>query len=399
MLSDDEVKSFLSNKNLKLTKENSNPRPFDQKVTMDNLNTVAYLIDQIVKEDQKRDFTTTYIWKHNTSEEYVQMYGKGSVFDKKKNAEWNKFFPQPMNFLTYFGVLTRDESKTPHKYKISNKELLEYIKSQPNRSLKFLIYATKEFIKQNDLTEVLDAFFNLETISEFNKLRKNLENFIYNNTMIKRTNKHEPSRIYNKIINHIAYDQEKKGNYDGRMSEDVIQIEELQYNQKNWYDILSGKPKKTSRAEYKKQYYANLAEEDGIDVSERIAKKNIVKKHGFISEFSGKDTANETHHIFMKSEFSKLRFLHENLIRITAGEHLEKAHPLGNRLKVDEKFQIELLLAKLKSILADQNFYDFKTFIYVLNTGFNKKLDENTSADDVKSFLDQKLKNLRPTES
>ena len=392
MLSDDEVKRFLSNKNLKLTKENSNPRPFDQKVTMDNLNTVAYLIDQIVKEDKKQNFTTTYIWKHNTSEEYVQMYGKGSVFDKKKKAEWDKFFPQPMNFLTYFGVLARDESKTPHKYQISNKELLEFIKSQPNRSLKFLIYATKEFIKQNGLTNILNNFFNLETKSEFDKLRENLKNFIFKNTNIKK--KDEPSRIYNKIINHVAYDLGKKGNYKGRMSEDVIQIEEIQYNQKNWYDILSGKPKKTSRAEYKKQYYANLAEEDGIDVSERIAKKNIVKKHGFISEFSGKDTANETHHIFMKSEFSKLRFLHENLIRITAGEHLEKAHPLGNRMKVDERFQTELLLAKLKSILADQNFYDFKTFVYVLNTGFNEKLDDNVSADEVKNFLSKRLKNF-----
>jgi hypothetical protein len=391
MLSDDEVKSFLSSKNLKLTKENSNPRPFDQKVTMDNLNTVAYLIDQIVKEDQKQNFTTTYIWKHDASEEYVLMYGKGSVFDKKKDAEWNKFFPQPMNFLTYFGVLSRDESKTPHKYKINNKGLLEFIKSQPNRSLKFLVYATKEFIKQNNLTQILDTFFKQETKNEFNKLRKNLENFIYNNTMIERTNKHEPSRIYNKIINHIAYDLEKKGNYNGRMSEDIIQIEELQYNQKNWYDILSGKPKKTSRAEYKKEYYANLAEESGIDVSERIAKKNIVKKHGYISEYSGKDTANETHHIFMKSEYSKLRFLHENLIRITAGEHLENAHPLGNRLKVDEKFQIELLLAKLKSILSDQSFYDFKTFVYVLNTGFNEKLDDNASADEIKDFLIKRL--------
>ena len=123
-------------------------------------------------------------------------------------------------------------------------------------------------------------------------------------------------------------------------------------------------------------------------------KKNIVKKHGFISEFSGKDTANETHHIFMKSEFSKLRFLHENLIRITAGEHLEKAHPLGNRMKVDEKFQTKLLLAKLKSILADQNFYDFKTFVYVLNTGFNEKLDDNVSVDEVKNFLLKRLKTL-----
>ena len=36
--------------------------------------------------------------------------------------------------------------------------------------------------------------------------------------------------------------------------------------------------------------------------------KNIVDKHKFISEFSER-YANETHHIFMKSEFSKLRFL------------------------------------------------------------------------------------------
>ena len=394
MLSDDNVQSLLSNQKLKLTKENSNPRPFDQKVTMDNLNTVSYLIDQIVKEDQIQTFTTRYIWKHNSSEEYVQMYGKGSVFDKKKNAEWNKFFPQPMNFLTYFGVLSRDESKKTHKYKIKNKDLLEFIKSQPNRALKFLVYATKEFIEQNNLKNNLNSFFNSETINEFNKLRTNLENFVYNNTMIKRTNKHEPSRIYNKIINHIAYDLEKKGNYNGRMSEDVIQIEELQYNQKNWYDIISGKPKKTSRAEYKKQYYANLSEEEGIDVSERIAKKNIVKKHGFISEYSGKDVANETHHIFMKSQFSKLRFLHENLIRITAGEHLENAHPLGNRLKVDEKFQVELLLAKLKSIVADENFYDFKTFIYILNTGLKAQLDENSSTEDIKIFLDKRLESI-----
>ena len=130
------------------------------------------------------------------------MYGKGSVFDKKKNAEWNKFFPQPMNFLTYFGVLSRDESKTPHKYKISNKELLEFIKSQPNRSLKFLIYATKEFIKQNGLIDILNNFFNLETKSEFDKLRENLKSFIFKNTKIEK--KDEPSRIYNKIINHVA---------------------------------------------------------------------------------------------------------------------------------------------------------------------------------------------------
>ena len=63
-------------------------------------------------------------------------------------------------------------------------------------------------------------------------------------------------------------------------------------------------------------------------------------------------------------------------------------------MKVDEKFQTELLLAKLKSILADQNFYDFKTFVYVLNTGFNEKLDDNVSVDEVKNFLLKRLKTI-----
>ena len=44
MLTDKEIISFLSNQNLKLTKANSNPRPFDQKVTMDNLNTLAKIL-------------------------------------------------------------------------------------------------------------------------------------------------------------------------------------------------------------------------------------------------------------------------------------------------------------------------------------------------------------------
>jgi len=393
MLSDNEVQSLLKNQNLKLTKQNSNPRPFDQKVTMDNLNTVSYLIDLITKEDQLQNFTTTYIWKHRLSDEHVQMYGKGSVFDKSKKGEWNKFFPQPMNFLTYFGVLSRDESNRPYIYKIKNRELLEFIKSQPNRSLKFLIFATKEFVKQNDLGNILNSFFQYETESEYSKLRDNLENFIKNNTKI--NNKYEPSRIYNKIINHIAYDIGKRGNFKGGMSDDIIQLEEIQYNQKNWADIISGKPKNVSRSDYKKQYYANLSEEEGIDVSERIAKRNIVIKHGFVSEFSGKTNANETHHIFMKSEFPTLRFLHENLIRITAGEHLEYAHPLGNRRKVDPVFQLKLLLSKLKSIETDHEFYDLRTFIKVLNTGYNQNLSEEISLKEIKDFLNKNLNELQ----
>ena len=111
MLSDDEVKSFLSSQNLKLTKKNSNPRPFDQKLTMDNLYTVAKCISEITKKDKIDHFTKSYIWKHDLSDELVKIYGKGSVYDENKKNEYDKFFAQPMNLLSYFGVLSRDEKK------------------------------------------------------------------------------------------------------------------------------------------------------------------------------------------------------------------------------------------------------------------------------------------------
>mgnify|MGYP001391857009 CR=1 FL=1 len=113
-----------------------------------------------------------------------------------------------------------------------------------------------------------------------------------------------------------------------------------------------------------------------------------------ISEYSRLENAVETHHMFTRSSFESLRSFKENLINITPDEHRVKAHPNSNFLIVDDKFQVELLLAKLKSILSDQNFYDFKTFVNILNTGFNEKLDDNASEDEVKDFLIKRLKTL-----
>ena len=98
--------------------------------------------------------------------------------------------------------------------------------------------------------------------------------------------------------------------------------------------------------------------------------------------------------MFTRSSFESLRSYKENLINITPDEHRIKAHPNSNFVVVDEKFQIELLLAKLKSILADQNFYDLKLFIYILNTGFSEQLDDNASADEVKGFLVKRLNTI-----
>ena len=82
----------------------------------------------------------------------------------------------------------------------------------------------------------------------------------------------------------------------------------------------------------------------------------------------------------------------ENLIRITPDEHFTKAHPKNNTQKIDKKFQIELLKAKLNSIKisldAGEDFYDLKLFIDMLNKGFKIDLPENLSINDLKNFFE-----------
>ena len=401
MLSDDEVKSFLSSQNLKLTKKNSNPRPFDQKLTMDNLYTVAKCISEITKKDKIDHFTKSYIWKHDVSDELVKIYGKGSVYDENKKNEYDKFFAQPMNLLSYFGVLSRDEKKIPHRFKILDQNVLSYIHSQSDRSLKFLVFVSQEFAKQNNLSNYFNDFFSKETSDSFKDLRTNLDIFIRANTNIgeRRPNPHEPSRIYNKIINHLAYDLGKKGSYgnQGAISHDTILLEDLQYNSKNWHDHDTKKPKDISRAEWRKLYYQNQEKNKKEDVFENGAKRDVKERHKHLSEYSG-EKANHAHHIFPKGDFPDLRYIRENIILITSGEHLDIAHPMGNVKKVDKKFQINLLIKKLESIIkiinGNDDFYNLKNFIKVLNTGFNEQLDDNASENEIKDFLIKRLKTL-----
>ena len=117
-------------------------------------------------------------------------------------------------------------------------------------------------------------------------------------------------------------------------------------------------------------------------------------KYGEISEYSKSTGAFATHHIFPRSFHFKLCGFKENLIRITPDEHFIKAHPKNNTQKIDETFQIELLKAKLRSIEYSLNkgedFYDLKTYIFVLNNGFKIELPAELSIDDLKNFLNSR---------
>ena len=82
------------------------------------------------------------------------------------------------------------------------------------------------------------------------------------------------------------------------------------------------------------------------------------------------------HHIFPKYRYQEIAEYLENLIALTSGQHLQKAHPNGNTSAIDKDYQYTCLIAKTDSIrknLMDNHgepvIYDFADFMYVLDVG------------------------------
>lgn len=298
-----------------------------------------------------------------------------------------------MAFLSFFGVLVREKKSKAYYYAIANKKLLEYISDNQNNSLNFMYLCFDFFLKQNTkLKETVDTFFKIQDKKSFQDLKETYELFIKENTKIENDN--EPRRTFTPFINLLAYKNIKKGTEGGYLSSDLIHRDELIYGRPNWKDIATKKPRGKTRAEWHIEYLEKQDEEKALTTTEAYSKKSIKEKYGEISEYSNSPGAFATHHIFPRSFHFKLCGFKENLIRITPDEHFTKAHPKNNTQKIDKKFQIELLKAKLNSIESSlkkkETFYSLKKFIFILNNGFNIDLPYDLSIKDLKNFLNSR---------
>ena len=103
--------------------------------------------------------------------------------------------------------------------------------------------------------------------------------------------------------------------------------------------------------------------------------------------------ATHMHHIFPQNEFTEIADYIENLIALTSGQHLQKAHPAGNTQKIDLDYQYLCLINKTESIRMNivegfgEPLYDFGDYMYVLDTGLKtdyfEALQENDFANVV----------------
>ena len=343
-----------------------------------------HLLNCIVEYTSNRAdkrFTVNDIWYSDyTVENVQQIFSKPNPTQKASN-EYDKYFGQPIKLLDAAGVIHGEKSGRGYTYSIVNQELLEYISFRERNSFNFLCLYIEKVLKDSGLYRIFEYFFRLQDKNSFRELKDAYTQFTINYTPINGAT--ECGRIFTKVLNPLACKYRKCGTERGHISKDIITQDMIMYNQRNWRDILSEKPKDMTRIEY--EVTLPKPSEDCM-TTYRInrAKKNLRRfndqyrngKTEVYDERHIKDPATQMHHIFPASDYPAIADYLENLIALTPTQHYTYAHPNNNTQYIDRAYQYVCLISKTGTIrdnLLGKNkapiIYDFYLYQTVLNTG------------------------------
>ena len=400
-----EIENFLSQRKYDIRKTN-NGRWIDQKCTMDVVCLVADCIVEYVKLFPDKEFTVNDIWFSDYATQNVQdIFSKPNPATKAR-CEYDKYFGQPIKMMAAAGILTENKRGKRNFYTIANKEILEFISFRERNSFIFLCLYIEKTLRDSGIYWAFEKFFTHQNAETYQELRDVYIQFTKNYTPINTAV--ECGRIFTKVLNPLACKYKKYGTVLGRCSEDVITQDMIMYNQRNWRDILSEKPKDQTRDEYE-SHLPDRSEEAMAHYRIERAKKNL---RDFNNNYrSGKselyeerhmvDIASQMHHIFPVHEYPEIADYLENLIALTPTQHYTYAHPNNRTHLISKEYQYLCLVAKTGSIkenlLGDKQepvIYDFYLFIEVLNIGFETdEFDsvENMNFNQILNLIEQKF--------
>ena len=358
-----------------------NGRWIDQKCTMDVVCLVSDCIVEYTSNKPDKTFTVNDIWYSDyTVENVQQIFSKPDPTEKASN-EYDKYFGQPIKLLDAAGIIHGEKSGRGYTYSIVNQELLEYISFRERNSYNFLCLYIEKVLKDSGIYRMFEYFFRLQDKNSFKELKDAYTSFTIQNTPINGAT--ECGRIFTKVLNPLACKYKKCGTERGHLSKDIITQDMIMYNQRNWRDILSEKPKDMTRVDYE----VTLPKpDDDYMTTYRInrAKRNLRRfndlyrdgKTELFDERHIMDPATQMHHIFPTNEFPSIADYLENLIALTPTQHFSYAHPNNNTQYIHRAYQYLCLIAKTGAIrdnlLGKKHepiIYDFYLYQTVLNTG------------------------------
>lgn len=382
-LTDKDIDSFLS-KNDYDVRKSKNARWIDQKCTPDVLTIIAdCVLNYISSNGIDKIFTSMDIWHSDyTVNNVLDIFKKPSPNMDEARNEYDKFFQQPLELLSYAKVITKIKKGSRNYYKVNDIDIIEYLALREKNSLNFLIHYIEKVLNDSGLLSAFNRFFEYQTPECYEEVKNTFTAFTISNTAINKPT--ECRRIFIKIINPLAFKNNSRGTERGRISTHKITYDMLMYNRDNFRDLNSNKPKEMTRKEYLAHTHRNTA---AYFRYLTIKAKNVVREYNNkfnngLSELGNNsiDKATHIHHIFPESQFPSISYYIENLIALTPTEHLNKAHVNGKTTIIDKNMQMFCLLAKSGTIqdsyINNREIYDFNNFMKVLDVGLNKDLFE-----------------------
>lgn len=385
-------------------------RWIDQKCTYDVVSIIADCINEYVDSTNEEEFTVSDIWHSDYARENVIAIFSKPDPELKAGNEYDKYFGQPIKLLGYSKILNVRKEKNRYYYSINNRELLDKIALRPMNALNFLYEYICKVLSDSDLMNDFTNFFSVQNKEAYKDVRDRFIQFTINNTNI--NGETECGRIFTKVINPLAFKLRKLGTEKGRISKNIITLNDLQYNRSNWRDELSGKDKSVTRTEHELTN-AQLQAKALATYTVNKAKKAVRKFNDLMFEsksevYQATETvkATQAHHIFAQSDYPDIADYVENLIMLTPNQHFTMAHPNNNTQYIDKDFQYICLIAKSTKIysnltsVTEEKFYDFDDYKYVLNTGLETDefsyvdyLDFATIVDKIDYFYGNELEN------
>lgn len=376
-----EIENFINEHNYDV-RISGNGRWMDQKCALDEVCFVADCIVEYLRNGGKQPFQSPDIWRNEYSIKNVQdVFNKPDPTNYATHDEYNKFFRQPMKMLSAAGVLKENgKVKNTIQFSVERQDILEFIALRERNAFQFLRLYIEKTLKDSELWDAFSKFFSNETKDELNSLKKTFSDFSIKYTKI-NTNV-EANRIFIKVLNPLSCKYHKKGTIKGLLSADIITLDQLMYNHKNWRDEYSGKNKSIARSDYMP-----------TPSNEALYRYRVQKSINNIRRFNNLYNKSETelfnkryigikavhmHHIFPRYGYPQIADYLENIIALTVEQHLAYAHPDGNTHAIDKGYQYSCLIAKTDSIKknltnnqGEPTIYSFECLAHVLDVGFN----------------------------
>ena len=391
----EEIATYLNQFDLDIRKL-GDARFMDQKCTPD---VVCFIADCIVNTIQpNQTFVVSDIWN---SQYFIKntraIFNKPWATDSKARSEYDKFIQQPLRMLGYAQILEVTKQGNQNHYRVKNEDILDYIAQRERNTYNFLYCYFEKVLTDSGFWRYFLEYKNNQNKYTFNGLKERYTRFIIGHTKINGAV--EVHRIFPKILNVFAVENQLQGSERGFISKYVFTFSDLMYNRKNWRDLNKDKSITRQEAEMETVDIAQQEAYNAYYVQKAIAIIQRIQKESEVHDQWGNSEATQVHHIFPKSLFPEIAHYVENLIKLTATQHFTKAHPNNKTKEINKDYQLTCLLAKADTIdkslqRVGEKYYRKESFVFICNIGLSVNIAINLSFADLKKCLIQIYNNV-----